>query len=221
MILFLDQRLARAVSVGFTTFFLAILVNFVSKILLGRVGLVLGLFVLLGIVFIGVVFDVIGTASTAAKKQPLHAMAAKKVYGAHQALRIVRSADRVANFCNDVVGDMAGTVSGAVGASIVIRLMAAMPPRVSETLLSTVVIGIIAGLTVGGKAWSKNMAVNDAEKIVLAAGKVIAGIESITGLTFLRHRRVNHRRRSRPPAESRERQDRSRKWRDNESGKTP
>ncbi|MGE5586684.1 MAG: hypothetical protein ACM3ZO_00455 [Clostridia bacterium] len=217
----MDQRLARAVSVGFTTFFLAILVNFVSKILLGQVGLVLGLFVLLGIVLIGVVFDVIGTASTAAKKQPLHAMAAKKVYGAHQALRIVRSADRVANFCNDVVGDMAGTVSGAVGVSIAMRLAALMRPGISETLVSTVVIGVVAGLTVGGKAWSKNIAVSDAERIVLAAGKVMAGVESITGLTFLRHGRANHRRRARPPARNRERQDRRRKWRDNESDETP
>ncbi|MGE5584282.1 MAG: hypothetical protein ACM309_01910 [Bacillota bacterium] len=216
----MDQRLARAVSVGFTTFLLAILVNFVSKILLGRVGLVLGLFVLLGIVFIGVAFDVIGTASTAAKRQPFHAMAAKRVYGARQALRIVRSADRVANFCNDVVGDMAGTVSGAIGASIVIRLMMVMPPRVSETVVSTIVVGIIAGLTVGGKAWSKNMAVNDAERIVLAAGKIIAGIESVTGVTFLRHKRSNHRKRGRP-RESPCRQDRNRKRSDNESGTTP
>jgi len=208
---FLDQRLARAVSVGLTTFLLAISVNFVSKILLGRVGLVLGLFVLLGIVFIGVIFDVLGTASTAAKRQPFHAMAAKKVYGAHQALRIVRSADRVANFCNDVVGDMAGTVSGAVGASIVVQLMTVMPSGVSETLVSTVVIGLIAALTVGGKAWSKNMAVNDAEKIVLAAGKVIAGIESVTGLTFFRGGKENHRRHVRPEAEVRGREDRGRK----------
>ncbi len=216
----MDQRLARAVSVGFTTFVLAIVVNFVSKILLGRVGLVLGLFVLLGIVLIGVVFDVIGTASTAAKKQPFHAMAAKKVYGSRQALRIVRSADRVANFCNDVVGDMAGTVSGAIGASIVIRLMATMPDRVSETVLSTIVIGIIAGLTVGGKAWSKNIAVNDAERIVLAAARVIAGIESVTGLTFLRHARPNHRKRNRS-GRSRRRQNRALERREDESGKAP
>ncbi|MCR4401729.1 MAG: hypothetical protein NUW12_02945 [Firmicutes bacterium] len=217
----MDQRLARAVSVGFTTFFLAILVNFVSKILLGQVGLVLGLFVLLGIVLIGVVFDVIGTASTAAKKQPFHAMAAKKVRGAHQAIRIVRSADRVANFCNDVVGDMAGTVSGAVGVSIAMRLAALARPGISETLISTVVIGVIAGLTVGGKAWSKNIAVSDAEMIVLAAGKVMAGLESVTGLTFLRGGKTGHHRRARLSARNRERQDRHRKWRENESDETP
>ncbi|MEW5865908.1 MAG: hypothetical protein AB1774_03505 [Bacillota bacterium] len=197
MSLLLDRRLVRALSVGSTTFVLAIVVNFVSKILLGHVGLVLGLFVLLAIVFIGVIFDVIGTASTAAKMQPFHAMAAKKVYGARQSLRIVRSADRVANFCNDVVGDMAGTVSGAVGASIVLRLMTRLPAGITEAVVSALVIGLIAGFTVGGKAWSKNIAINEADRIVLATGKVLAWVEGITGITFLRHERTSHRRRER------------------------
>ncbi len=191
----LNPRLARALSVGFTTFVLAISVNFVSKILLGRVGLVLGLFVLLGIVFIGVFFDVIGTASTAAKAQPFHAMAAKRVYGARQSLRIVRSADRVASFCNDVVGDMAGTVSGAVGASVALRLASTFGAGLSEALTTTLVVGLAAALMVGGKAWSKSIALNESEKIVLAAGKVLAWVEGLTGLTFLRHSRPARRRR--------------------------
>ena len=35
---------------------------------------------------------------------------------------LIRNNDRVANFCNDVVGDVAGTLSGAIGAGIVVSL---------------------------------------------------------------------------------------------------
>lgn len=193
----MEPRVARALSVGATTLVLAVFVNFVSKILLGRVGLVLGLFILLAIVSTGVMFDVIGTATTAAKRQPFNAMAAKRVYGARVALRMLGSADRVASFCNDVVGDMAGTVSGAVGASIVLRLAAKLPAGIAESVLSALVIGIIAALTVGGKAWSKNIAVNEAERIVLSTAKVLAWIEGTTGITFLSRKRSRYKRRGR------------------------
>ena len=49
-------------------------------------------------------------------------MASKKVPGAKQAIWLVKNADAVANFCNDVVGDVAGAVTGAAGATVALRL---------------------------------------------------------------------------------------------------
>ena len=72
----------------------------------------IGMFVVLIIVLIGIFFDILGIASTAADENPFHAMAAKKVYGAKLFYQIVRNADRFASFCNDVIGDISGIISG-------------------------------------------------------------------------------------------------------------
>lgn len=101
----MNPQVSRVLHVAIVTFIIGIIMTFVSKIILGSVGLILGLFVLLIIISINV-FDVIGTAATAVTERPLNAMASRKVYGAKQALRVARSADRVASFCNDIIGDM-------------------------------------------------------------------------------------------------------------------
>ena len=53
-----------------------------------------------------------------ANESSFHAMAAKQVPAASQAIKLVKNADKVANFCNDLVGDIAGTLSGAIGAIV-------------------------------------------------------------------------------------------------------
>jgi hypothetical protein len=74
------------------------------------------------IILVGIVFDIVGIAATAAQEAPFHARASRRLLGAKKSIWIVRNADKVASFCNDVVGDICGTVSGAVGASIVFSL---------------------------------------------------------------------------------------------------
>ena len=69
----------------------------------------------------------IGTAVTAAELPPFNAKAAKKIYGARQAVKLIHNAGLVANFCGDVVGDISGTLSGAIGAGIAISLMKHFP----------------------------------------------------------------------------------------------
>ena len=189
--------MSRALSVATVTFIMAIVISFVSKIILGHVGLIVGFLVLLMIVATGVIFDVIGTAATAAKERPFNAMASKKVHGAKQALRMTRSADRVASFCNDIVGDMTGTISGAIGAAIALELVMRMNSGLAgETVISTVVIGLIAGLTVGGKAWGKNAAISESERIILAVGKVLAWIEDSTGFVILADQKTINKKKS-------------------------
>ena len=65
------------------------------------------------IVALGILFDMVGVAVTAADEKPFHAMAAKKVPGAGKAIWLLRNADKVASFCNDVVGDSFGRHRGA------------------------------------------------------------------------------------------------------------
>ena len=46
-----------------------------------------------------------------------------KYPGAKEAVLLAKNADKVASFCNDVLGDISGTFSGAIGAAIVVRLI--------------------------------------------------------------------------------------------------
>jgi hypothetical protein len=172
-----------ALYVGVGTFFLAMAISLVSKLLLIHVASIIVAFaLLLLIVLIGIVFDIIGIAAAAATEAPFHAKAAKKIAGAIQSLKIIRNADRVANFCNDVVGDIAGTISGAIGAAIALNLILIGNNGINELTAGTVMAGFVAAITVGGKAWGKNLAIYQATEIISIVGRVLAVLESLFGL---------------------------------------
>jgi len=182
--------------VGVLSYVLAVFVNWGSSLALNRVHAVIAILVVLLLVAVGVVFDILGTSVTAAELPPLNSMAAKKVPGARQAIWLVRNADAVANFCNDVVGDVAGAVTGAAGATVALRLSLILQggPWVQQ-LLSLVIIGVISGLTVGGKAAGKTVAIEQATAVVMAAGRIIYWAEQITGRSFTGGRSVSNGRR--------------------------
>ncbi len=75
----------------------------------------------------GIVFDVIGVAAAAAEEAPLNAKAATKIYGAREAVYLVKNADKVSSFCNDVIGDISGTISGGIGAALVYQFISVYP----------------------------------------------------------------------------------------------
>lgn len=154
------------------TFFLSIIFSIVSQALLGQLGLPGSLLVLLCIVFLGVVFDILGVAAAVASLPPLNAKAAKRLPGARQALDMARNAERVASICNDVIGDISGIVSGAAAAAIVFRLVTDNF-FVSSRYLSIALSALVAALTVGGKAYGKFLAINRAHDILIFAGKIL------------------------------------------------
>ncbi len=96
--------------VAFITFFMALLVSLGSEALVRTVNNVLvAIALLLVIIFLGIFFDIVGTAVTAAELPPFNAKAAKKIFGAKQGVKLIHNADIVANFCNEIVCDIAGT----------------------------------------------------------------------------------------------------------------
>ncbi len=175
----LPQGLGRILGVGLGTFVLSAALSFSSGALAGNTNIGFSISVLIVIIATGILFDIIGTAATAASEAPINAMAANRVYGALEALGIVRNAPAVASFCNDFVGDICGTVSGAVGASIAINAALA-PGTVSAKVASTAVIALISAATVAGKAAGKRFAIESANSVVLAVGRVIAAFHRLT-----------------------------------------
>ncbi|MGB9783663.1 MAG: hypothetical protein ACPLSY_12815 [Moorellaceae bacterium] len=167
-----------ALSIGTGTFFLALLLGYATQSFIGHLGsLAVSFILLLVIILTGIAFDILGIAVAAAAEPPLHARAARKVPGAKEAIWLLRNADRVASFANDVVGDVCGTLSGAIGASILFRL--AGSKSAENVALGTVVTAVIAALTVGGKALGKSFALREAEDIVFWAGRLLAFVENI------------------------------------------
>lgn len=175
----------RALRVGLLSFVLAAVVSSVADVALNSVPAVVAFLGVLLLIVTGIAFDILGTAVTAAEQAPLHAMAAKRVSGSRQAIYLVRNADKVANFANDVIGDVTGAVSGAAGTSVAVGLiqMTGGGP-VADRLIPLALIGLIAGLTVGGKAAGKSFAMRRATDVVFMAGRIIYAAERVTGRSF-------------------------------------
>ena len=100
------------VTIFFVTIAISSTISFVSSAVMERASIVVATLVLLFIVALGIVFDIIGVAVMSAGEKPFHSMAAKKRRGAAEALALLRNAEKVSSFCNDVVGDICGVVSG-------------------------------------------------------------------------------------------------------------
>jgi len=160
------------VAIFFATIFISGVISLVSEELIGSSGLAVAFVILLLIVFIGIIFDVIGVAVTSADESPFHAMAARKVHGAKEAIRLLRKADRVSSICNDVVGDICGVVSGSAAATISLQLVSRFGITV-PTVISLVMSALVAGLTVGGKAVGKNLAISASTRIVHRVGIIL------------------------------------------------
>ncbi len=104
--------------IALVTFAIATMINLLSESVMRGVGFIIALCILLFIILLGIVFDIIGIAVASASLPPLASMAAKKMKGAKQAVRLLQNAPSVSNFCNDVVGDICGIISGSAGAAI-------------------------------------------------------------------------------------------------------
>ena len=166
------------VTIFFVTIFISGTISLVSDEVMANSSLLVAFLILLVIIFVGIVFDIIGMAVASADEKPFHSMASRKVPGAHEAIRLLRNAERVSSICNDVVGDICGVVSGSASATIAALILANTQvgwPRGISLMMSA----LAAGLTVGGKAMGKTFAVNSCTKIVHMVGWVIYTLNRI------------------------------------------
>ena len=160
--------LLRIVAISVTA---SMVFTFASTEILGYVGYVMAFVILAIFIVIGILFDMIGIAVATASETPFHSMAAHRERGAAESLRLIRNADKVTSFCNDVVGDVSGIISGATAALIAARLAAGF--GANGGVFTLLIPGVVTGLVVGGKAAGKTAAFNNSTAIVLKAGKLI------------------------------------------------
>ena len=167
------------VTIFFVTILISGTISLVSDEVMAGSSVAVAFCILLAIILLGIVFDIIGMAVATADEKPFHSMAARKVPGAHEAIRLLRNAERVSSICNDVVGDICGVVSGSASATIAALILTSVDvgwPRG----ISLVMSALVAGLTVGGKAIGKTIAVKSCTQIVHLVGRVIHGWNRFT-----------------------------------------
>ena len=167
------QALRWALTIFLVTIAVSATISFVSGEVMDRSSMAVAFLILLVIVAVGIVFDIVGVAVTSADEKPFHSMASRRVAGAREAIRLLRNAEKVSSICNDVVGDICGVVSGAASATIAARAIVYLDFSWPQ-LVSLGMSALVAGLTVGGKAIGKTVAMNSCTDIVFLVGRILA-----------------------------------------------
>ena len=91
------------------------------------------------------------------------------------AIRLVQNSEKVSSICCDVIGDICGVVSGSASAVIAVRLLEDFTLS-WPTVLKVGMSALVAGLTVGGKAIGKGIALRHSVPIVHFVGRLIAAV---------------------------------------------
>lgn len=160
------------------TFMMSIALSSLLDKMLKDVGIIIGVIMLLSVILIGILFDIIGVSVTSADQKLFHSMAANKIQEGKVAIDLIKNADKVSSFCNDVIGDMAGIISGALGASLLSKI-ANRYADINVILVGTLITACIAGFTVGGKSLGKTVAINKYKEIIFFISKIILKFKNL------------------------------------------
>lgn len=154
------------------SFIVALTFAIISETIIPNVNLIFGIIILIVVIFLGVLFDMIGVAVTAADIVPFNSMASRKVKGAKLAIKFKQNADKVSSFCNDVFGDICGVISGSIGVIISDSLSEIV--NIDNLYISLLVTAVIASITIGAKAICKSFAINKSNIILYEFSKFIS-----------------------------------------------
>ena len=163
------------ITVILITFVVSSILQMIQAGLMSKVNLAMAFVILIAFVLIGIIFDIIGVAVTSANETPFHSLSSQKIRGAKEAVRLIRSADRVGSFCNDVIGDIVGIISGSA-TTVIVAMIISLGAGFHKFALTTVMTALVAALTIGGKAAGKRIAIEKSNDIVFFVGKVISFI---------------------------------------------
>ena len=153
-------------------FFISVIFTSISETVIPNVNIIIGIILTLLFIGIGIIFDMVGVAVTAADEKVFHSMSSQKVRGAKTAGKMKKNASKVSSFCNDVVGDICGIISGSTAAVISIDLTKQL--GVSSLFVTLIVMGIVSSLTIGGKAIVKGIAMKKSNNILFRFAKIIS-----------------------------------------------
>lgn len=163
----------------FASFLISVLFSYSSSVAMDHADILTAFIILLAFILIGIVFDIIGIATTSCEEKAFHSMAARRVSGAKEGIWLLKNAEKVASICNDVVGDICGIISGSTGAAISVMIITTT--ACNPILTPLIITGVIASLTIGGKAFGKTIAMNKSKSVVFSAAKAIYFFKKLFG----------------------------------------
>lgn len=152
------------------TFFIALIFSSVSNIIIDNCNYIALIILLIFFILIGIIFDMIGTASLTAKESSFHAKSSKKIDGARESIELIKNSTRISSICNDVIGDICGIVSGSIAAMLAIYMATNLD--ISIVICTLLISSVVSSLTVGGKAIGKKIAIKNSDSIIFEVGKL-------------------------------------------------
>lgn len=159
------------IEVFIITFLLSLFFSYISTTAINDIPMGPAILILLAVIFVGILFDIVGVAVTIAGEEEFHARASKKIPGAKTAVKLIRNSSIVANICADVIGDICGVLSGAISAIIAMKIT--QKYQISFPI-QFLISALVASLTVGGKALGKGFARKHSTKIISILGTMQA-----------------------------------------------
>ena len=151
--------------------FMSFIFSGITDKLVPNINAIIGILLVLVFIVIGVIFDMIGVSVTACDIKSFNSMASKKIKGSKTAIMLIKNAEKVSSFCNDVIGDVCGIISGSLG--ILISSVVSVELGLNLSVVTLFSTSIIAALTIGGKALGKSFAINKSDVIVFKFAKFI------------------------------------------------
>lgn len=162
-------------------FIISIMIGILTNSFIEDVDILVSFVILLFVIFLGIIFDIVGISVTIAEETPFHSRSTRGYKGSREAIKLIRNADKVSSFCNDVIGDIAGVISGGLAAAIVVNILKTYS-FFNAAILNLLMTAVVSALTVGGKAVGKGIALKHGENIVLKVSVIVYYFKKI--LTF-------------------------------------
>ena len=158
-----DSRawIAKIVALAFAV---SLVFAFISTGVLPKLALWAEILLLFIFIAIGIIFDIIGTAVQASSQTPFHSMNTRKVKGSDKALWLIRNAEKVSSFCNDVIGDVCNIISGAA-TTLILATYIGHGSKYS-LILMLLFTGLVSSFIITCKALGKTIALKHSNQIV-------------------------------------------------------
>ncbi len=189
----LKKQLKWILTITILAFVLTIIISTITDISIGNANIIIVVLVVLIIVFLGIIFDTVGIAVAAGKKESFHAMNAQKVKHAKYSLFLLDNASKTCSILNDVIGDISGIISGTGVMVIVLKILEYDISFLNKTIISVLVSAVLASLTIGGKAIGKEIAMLKSKEIVNISGKVLYFINEKMKIRFIKFKNKSKR----------------------------
>ena len=158
--------------VTISAFIISVVFSFISELIMPSATSLIAIFTILLFIGIGIIFDIVGIAVTVADISTFNSMATKRVRGANIAVKLIKNSAKTSSFCNDVIGDICGIISGSAG--VALASIISNNFGFNMVIVTLVITGLIASLTIGGKAIGKHYAINKSTVILFRFSKVLS-----------------------------------------------